>query len=1596
MKLLQFIIAFILIFVTGRLTAQVNGYQFATATNTALETEPPTGITEIFGAGVDDATINTVSLYNIGFEFFLGGNTYTRFSAEVNGFIRLGNTALTPSFDNTSSVNGFLSTVNMPVICPYFDDLHTVDNGSVKHWVTGNAPARKLVVQWHVAVPYKESGSANALFQLWLEEGTGKVSFVYGSGMLLNDVFGGYTIGIATAVNNFLSVTTVNNSVSSTFHNGIQTQAIASGRLYSFIPQVCSGIPTGGVTVAAASSVCKSGTVQLSVTGSSANAIFEYVWEHSADGTNYAEIPESKSASISLSQYEATWYRRKISCGNASAYSVPVFIDVEPLLLAPFNEGFESENFPPQCWKLSSTRNNNNDIAKAAVSANAIGNNSILFNFFNIPINNNLYLETPAFTTLTGNYRLVFDYAYAAYISPQADELEIRYSTDQGKTFTLLTTLTGGATGELNTYGGNGISSVAFIPGASQWKYKELQLPAGTNKIQFVGKSGFGNNLYIDNVQVEPVPVCEAPKTITGSNITLTRAVLQWIPVGGNTRFLYELRTSGSPGAGVNGLVNQGVANGSSLTLSNLQANTQYYFYLRAICGNDTSAYGRSPYIFRTLCGAVDVFPFTETFESNSNTIYCWNNSAYVNGLQPWTYGAGASKGGNIKTGAENSLRNAQFSGDGLNGNISRLISPQLKLGQLNATGAELLFWYANQGRVATVQNELRVYYQKATDSAWKLLPNAVFTHTVREWTEIVFNLPELTDNYRIAFEGTDKGGYDIVIDNVTIQATTPCRRLTIVEGKATTNTTIAVNAKGWGMRYLVEYGPVGFTPGTGANAGAGGTLLISNTDTLVITGLQTNTVYDIYLRNQCGDYLIGANKKLQIRTLCMPVGVPYTQNFNTATVPAMPACTSVQDFNGSSGSYEGADGGGAFETYGLADKSLLYLYDNVDITRPANDWFFTQGIFLTAGNTYRLRFLYKATDGVDFPEKLAAYYGTAATASSMQQRLFVNTNINTTISENYDTARVDFSPQISGVFYFGFHIFSVANSAGLFIDDISIKPAPLIDVGVVSVIAENTCPGSNTFKAVIKNFNLTPVNFANNPVTLSVNFSGTVNIPVNVTINNGILAPGDTLHVPFTANNFISGSYNYTARTVTAADTEDENDTFVSDVFVDRLPTAAIITPAAPVICKGDKVLLSTQFVHPEPATQKITVNSGDINLAILNTNASSPLSSEGDATISSLTIAGVPNTATVTGINVQMNIEHTFISDLIINLKAPNGKIFNLFNRNGGGSNNLINTVIGSAGTKLLPDADTPNVTAGPYYPAAAINIGPAGYWSDAALLAELGNEPNGKWELIVNDNFILQDNGVIKNWQLELVYGYPHPGVIWQPASGLYTDSLLQHAYFTPVQANTTTSFAALYASPETTTIYNVLTISSAGCTTTVPITVTVNPAPIIVFDSIPRICLQTPEVILGAQPAGGNWQGNGVTVNGRFNAINAGIGNHILTYRVNGSGGCSATLPVMVPVFADCYDVQLSDGAISIGPNPGNGIFKLFVHSALYTSLQLTVYNISGAVVHRESFSGLYPGTSRQLLLQKQAAGSYFVLITDPVTQASVVKKLIIAH
>ena len=236
-----------------------------------------TGTTLGAAAIGDDAGIGALP---IGFSFPYNGTTFTTFGARSNGLIELGqNTATLFGF----SGNALATTANC--IAPLWDDNNTT-GGSIIYSTDGVAPNRTLTVQW-TGMHVGGGGSATNPtidMQLVLHETTGVIDFIYGN---TSAAFTSTTasIGISSAVGNYLSVTPLSPVNTSTVSSTVENTSISastnfpSGTIYTFTPPVA---PTMSLAWSPATFLSSTTIANPAITG--LNATTTYTLSATANG----------------------------------------------------------------------------------------------------------------------------------------------------------------------------------------------------------------------------------------------------------------------------------------------------------------------------------------------------------------------------------------------------------------------------------------------------------------------------------------------------------------------------------------------------------------------------------------------------------------------------------------------------------------------------------------------------------------------------------------------------------------------------------------------------------------------------------------------------------------------------------------------------------------------------------------------------------------------------------------------------------------------------------------------------------------------------------------------------------------------------------------------------------------------------------------------------------------------------------------------------------------------------------------------------------------------------------------------------------------
>lgn len=241
--------------------------------------------------------------------------------------------------------------------------------------------------------------------------------------------------------------------------------------------------------------------------------------------------------------------------------------------------------------------------------------------------------------------------------------------------------------------------------------------------------------------------------------------------------------------------------------------------------------------------------------------------------------------------------------------------------------------------------------------------------------------------------------------------------------------------------------------------AGSGATgLAASGTTTstsVPVTGLTVNTTYTVYVRSNCGGSYGSWTTGVNFTTFCGAV-FPYFLYFDPPTdgftVPNLPDCTSRQQVG--TGNLWVTD---ATNEEGFFDEHLMY---NQSTTNAANVWFYSKGVTLNAGTTYRLSYTYGGSTTFAFlTNKMEVKYGTAPSSAAMASGIQLADHSDIKDSPLYNV--INFTPASSGTFYFGFRAYSIKSNGRLFLDDIECIVATCLEP--TSLVAGQITPASAT-----------------------------------------------------------------------------------------------------------------------------------------------------------------------------------------------------------------------------------------------------------------------------------------------------------------------------------------------------------------------------------------------------------------------------------------------------------------------------------------------------------------------------------------------------
>ncbi len=251
-----------------------------------------------------------------------------------------------------------------------------------------------------------------------------------------------------------------------------------------------------------------------------------------AGGTPASSTTQNPTVTYNTAGTYAVTLTATNASGNDTETKVN-YITVVGATSLPISEGFQTTTFPPAGWQLLNFDNTYTWQRLNTVGGYGTSTASIYVNNYdyNDAGQQDLLLLPPVNFTGITNGRLTFDYAYASYSGTggtSTDTLIVAVSVDCGETFYLLQKK-GGSQLQTRTP-----LNSAFTPTSTQWKTDTINLAALANEpnvqIGFVNVTGYGNNLYLDNINLSQPAITQPPvANFIGSPTT--------VPVGSTVAF---------------------------------------------------------------------------------------------------------------------------------------------------------------------------------------------------------------------------------------------------------------------------------------------------------------------------------------------------------------------------------------------------------------------------------------------------------------------------------------------------------------------------------------------------------------------------------------------------------------------------------------------------------------------------------------------------------------------------------------------------------------------------------------------------------------------------------------------------------------------------------------------------------------------------------------------------------------------------------------------------------------------------------------------------------------------------------------------------
>ncbi len=618
----------------------------------------------------------------------------------------------------------------------------------------------------------------------------------------------------------------------------------------------CSGTPTAGTAITSSASICPSVNYTLSLSGATLAAGLSYQWQSAPSATGpWTSIPAGTTPSFITSQTVDTWYQCIVTCSGLSATSSVVGVTTNSFL-ACYCTSTATSNFDEEI--LNVTLNTLNNTSTCGVAAPGPGSTASQYSNYTtltptILSPGVVYPLSVEIGTCNGSYtnctKVWIDFNQNGLFTDAGENVYSSPASSVGAHFEL-----GNITIPAGAIAGNTMMRVVNV---------ETWDPANINPC---GTYTWGETEdYLVNISAPPT--CPQPTNFSLIQANNTTAQVEWVAGGSETQWQIEYGPQGfTPGTGTSVIVTT-----NPYTITGLTTNSFYQAYIQGICTPGDTSYFTPPVAWNTY---------------NQGQFVDWDNACPTNGFEDISgFATNASLNDDQEVGVtmpftflyQGALVNTMTIGD--NGGVIL----NTTTGQVNyampASGSGLfpyiqdMYTNANPGQA--------VYYGQVGNAPtakfivqWTNVPHYGFPGSTNGATfQIVID--QATNEIYYVYDDVEMGnpGWDNGADaeiglrgpnnvNVSMNNTaylqdnscvhfyyTNCPKPTSFatsyvapdEAMITWNAGAAAETN-----WTIIYGPTGFNPASG------GSTTTSTSNSVILTGLNQLTTYDVYIYADC------------------------------------------------------------------------------------------------------------------------------------------------------------------------------------------------------------------------------------------------------------------------------------------------------------------------------------------------------------------------------------------------------------------------------------------------------------------------------------------------------------------------------------------------------------------------------------------------------------------------------------------------------------------------------------------------------------------------------------------------------------------------